>query len=78
MFGMSAALKVAVICVSRSIRSTTMMTVGFLSAGCSRSFWAAKTISSDLPDPWKCQISPFLMRPTSTRSTIWLAASYCW
>ena len=59
MFGTSAALKVAVICVSRSMRSTTMMTVGLPSFGCIRSFCAAKTISSDLPLPWKCQIRPF-------------------
>jgi len=58
-FGTSAALKVAVICVSRSMRSTTMMTVGLPSLGCRRSFCAAKTISSDLPLPWKCQMRPF-------------------
>ena len=59
MFGTSAALKVAVICVSRSIRSTTIITVGLPSFGCIRSFCAAKTMSSDLPLPWKCQIRPF-------------------
>jgi hypothetical protein len=42
MFGTSAALKVAVICVSRSMRSTTMITVGLPSFGCIRSFCAAK------------------------------------
>ena len=31
-----------------------------------------------LPEPWKCQIRPFLGWPASTRSTILLAASYCW
>ena len=33
---------------------------GVLQAGCRRSFCAANTISSDLPEPWKCQIRPFL------------------
>ena len=51
MFGTSAALKVLVICVSRSMRSTTMMTVGLPSLGCSRNFCAAKTMSSVLPLP---------------------------
>ncbi len=78
MFGTSEALKVAVICVSRSMRSTTIITVGLPSCGCSRSFCAAKTISSDLPLPWKCQISPFLGSPFTTRSTIWLVVKYCW
>ena len=59
MFGTSAALKVAVICVSRSMRSTTIITVGLPSFGCIRSFCAAKTMSSDLPLPWKCQMRPF-------------------
>ena len=78
MLGTSAALKVAVIWVSRSMRSTTISTVGFLSFGCSRSFCAANTISSDLPEPWKCQIRPFFGWPATTRSTILLAPSYCW
>ena len=59
-FGMSAPVKVPVIWVSRSMRSTTISTVGFFRPGCSRSFCAANTISSDLPEPWKCQIKPFL------------------
>ena len=33
---------------------------GVLQAACMRSFCAANTISSDLPEPWKCQIRPFL------------------
>ena len=51
--------------VSRSMRSTTISTVGFLSAGCRRSFRAAKSISSDLPEPWKCQIRPFFGCPAT-------------
>ena len=43
-----------------------------------RSFSAVKTISNDLPDPWKCQIRPCLMRPNSTRSTIRFVAWNCW
>ena len=39
---------------------------------------AAKTISSDLPEPWKCQIRPLRGCPATTRSTILLAPSYCW
>ena len=74
----SAALKVPEICVSRSVRSTNTMTVGASSSGVLRSFCAANTMSSDFPDPWKCQISPFLMDPSLTRSTIRLAPSYCW
>ena len=77
MLGTSAALKVALIWVSRSIRSTTMITVGLPSRGCSRSFCAAKTISSDLPLPWKCQMRPFFGYPRTTRATILLVASYC-
>ena len=75
---MSEAWNVALICVSRSTRSTTMSTVGLPSAGCSRSFCAANTMSSDLPEPWKCQMRPFCGRPAITRCTIRLAASYCW
>ncbi len=55
---MSEAWKVALIWASRSMRSTTMSTVGLRRAGCRRIFWAAKTMSSDLPEPWKCQIRP--------------------
>jgi hypothetical protein len=38
---------------------------GVAQRGLQRSFCAAKTISSDLPEPWKCQISPLrgLRRP---------------
>ena len=49
--GMSEAWKVALIWASRSSRSTTISTAGLRRAGWRRSFWAAKTISSDLPDP---------------------------
>ncbi len=55
---MSVAWKVALIWVSRSMRSTTINTVGLCRAACRRIFWAAKTISRDLPEPWKCQIRP--------------------
>ena len=58
--GMSAPVKVPVIWLSRSMRSTTISTVGFFKPACMRSFCAANTISSDLPEPWKCQIKPFL------------------
>ena len=58
--------------MSRSMRSTTISTVGFLSAGCRRSLRAAKSISSDLPEPWKCQIRPLRGWPATTRSTILL------
>ena len=58
-FGVSAAWNVLEICVSRSMRSTTIITVGFFSAGWSRSLRAAKSIKSDLPEPWKCQRRPF-------------------
>ena len=34
-------------------------TVGFLSSGIMRNFCAAKIISKDFPEPWKCQIRPF-------------------
>lgn len=40
--GMSAAWKVALICASRSMRSTAMITVGLRRLGCMRSFCAAK------------------------------------
>jgi len=50
-FGISDALNVDVICVSKSSLSTTTQTVGFLSAVCILSFCAANTISSDLPLP---------------------------
>ena len=43
-----------------------------------RSLSAVNTISSDLPDPWKCQIRPCLTRPCSTRSTIRFVAWNCW
>ena len=76
--GTSAALNVPVIWVSRSIRSTTISTVGLLSPAIARSFSAVNTISSDLPDPWKCQIRPCLTRPSNTRSTIRLVAWNCW
>ena len=59
-FGTSAMENVPKICPLRSIRSLTMITVGALSSFIMRSFWAAKTISRDLPLPWKCQIRPFL------------------
>ena len=62
--------------MSRSMRSTTISTVGFFSAGCRRSFRAANSISSDLPEPWKCQIRPLRGWPATTRSTILLAPSY--
>ena len=58
--GMSAPVNVPVIWLSRSMRSTTISTVGFFKPACMRSFCAAKTISRDLPEPWKCQIKPFL------------------
>ncbi|CAM5229656.1 hypothetical protein STANM309S_06635 [Streptomyces tanashiensis] len=77
-FGTSEALNVAVIWVSRSIRSTTMITVGEVSPAVARNFCAVNTISSDFPDPWKCQISPCLICPCSTRSTIRLVAWSCW
>ena len=76
-FGISDALKVAVICVSRSILSSTITTVGFLSSGSILSFKAAKTIKSDFPDPWKCQINPFFGYPARTLSTMRFAPSYC-
>ena len=60
MFGTSAALKVAAIWAPRSTRSTTTITVGFLSSGCILSFCDAKTIKRDLPKPWKCQTRPYL------------------
>ena len=58
--GTSEALKVPVIWVSRSMRSTTIRIVGFVSSAIARSFCAVKTMSSDLPEPWKCQIRPLL------------------
>lgn len=41
-------------------------------------FWAAKTISKDLPLPWKCHINPLRGAPATTRSTMAFAPSYCW
>ena len=76
--GMSEALNVAVICVSRSMRSSTMITVGLFNCFVILSFWAAKTISNDLPLPWKCHMRPCLGNPLTTRSTIMLAPSNCW
>ena len=52
------------------MRSTTMLTAGLPSCGCSRNFCAAQPISSDLPLPWKCQIRPFFGKPRTTRATI--------
>ena len=53
-------LKIPLIWVSKSVRSTKTITVGLFNAASRRSFCAAKTINSDLPEPWKCQIRPFL------------------
>ena len=77
-FAISAALKVPLICVSRSVLSTRTITVGLFKAGARRSFWAANTINRDLPEPWKCHIRPFLILPSITRCTILFAPSYCW
>ena len=52
--------------------------MGFRGLRVWRSLFAAKTISKLLPEPWKCQISPLRIRPSTTRSTMRLAASYCW
>ena len=52
-----------VIWVSRSMRSTTIRIVGLVSSAIARSFSAVNTISSDLPEPWKCQIRPCLILP---------------
>ena len=60
------------------MRSLTMMTVGWRNAAIMRIFCAANTISSDLPDPWKCQISPFLILFSTVRAMIMFAPSYCW
>ena len=49
--GISEALNVAVICVSKSMRSSTISTVGLLRHFVIRNFWAAKTIRRDLPLP---------------------------
>lgn len=49
--GTSEALKVPVIWVSRSMRSTTIRIVGLVSSAIARSFIAVNTISSDLPEP---------------------------
>ena len=43
-----------------------------------RSLRAANSINSDLPEPWKCQIRPFLGCPATTRATILFTPSYCW
>ena len=77
-FGISARVKSPVIWSSRSTRSSTITTVGLCSSGMLRSFCAANTISHDLPLPWKCQISPRLVLPSRTRSTMALPPSYCW
>ncbi len=60
------------------MRSSTMTIVGARSAAWWRSFCAAKSIRYDLPEPWKCQTSPFRTRPSSVRRTIAFAPSYCW
>jgi hypothetical protein len=76
--GTSEALNVPVIWVSRSMRSTTIRIVGLVSSAIARSFNAVNTISSDLPDPWKCQIRPCLIFPCSTRCTIRFVPWNCW
>ena len=69
---------VALIWLSRSMRSTTTSTVGFFSTGCRRSLRAANSISSDLPEPWKCQIRPLRGLPATPRSTMRFTPSTCW
>ncbi len=76
--GTSDALNVPVICVSRSMRSTTIRIVGLVNSAIARSFSAVNTISSDLPEPWKCQMSPCFTLPCSTRCTIRFVAWNCW
>ena len=76
-FGISDTANVPDICESNSTLSTTTITVGFFSSGSIRSFCAAKTISNDLPEPWKCQMRPFFGLPTRTLSTMALAPSTC-
>ena len=77
-FDTSASEKDDVIYESKSILSTTYKHCWIFKFFCFLSFWAANNISKDLPDPWKCQIKPFLILPSLTRSTIAFAPSNCW